>query len=90
MEREHFRHAAISSTLVPFGITGSVCLKSPASIRGRPPMSVSLLRISRRDLSNALRAFLLFLVHSSHTATLARERSRALVVFFGTVHVGRS
>ena len=82
MEREYFRHAAISSALVHFGITGRVCLKSPASIRGRPPMSVSLLRISRRDLSNASRAFLLAMVHSSHTATLARERSLALAVFF--------
>ena len=82
MEREYLRHAPISSALVPFAMTGSVCLKSPASIRGRPPMSVSLLRISRRDLSNASSAFLWAMVHSSHTTTLARERSRDRAVFF--------
>ena len=49
-EREYFKHAAISSALVPFGMTGNVCLKSPASIKGRLPMSAKLFRMSRRDL----------------------------------------
>ena len=82
LEREYFKHAAISSALVPFGITCSFCLKSPASIRGRPPMSASLFRMSRRDLSNASSAFLFAMVHSSHNTTLERERSRDRAVFF--------
>ena len=45
-------------------------------------MSAKLFRMSRRDLSNASSAVLFAMVHSSHTTTLARERSRDRAVFF--------
>ena len=53
-----FKHAFSSSAGVLLGMTGSVCLKSPAMTNVRPPNRVLLPRMSWRVLSNASNALL--------------------------------
>src|SRR5258705_3250105 len=67
---EYFRQALISSAGVDLGITGNVCLKSPASNIIAFPKGLVFSRKSCNDLSSASIDFLLAIVHSSQTMSL--------------------
>ena len=64
---DDFKHALSSSAIVPFGITGSVWRKSPASSTKTPPMRFPLPRRSWSVRSKASNACLCAMVHSSQT-----------------------
>ncbi|GBO12465.1 hypothetical protein AVEN_134566-1 [Araneus ventricosus] len=87
---DDFKQACISSALVPRGITGSVCRKSPANTMVTPAILLLLRLMSFNVISRASNAALWDIVHSSQTISLQSFRIFAFPEFLEMLHVGVS
>ncbi|GBL83374.1 hypothetical protein AVEN_110684-1 [Araneus ventricosus] len=87
---DDFKQACISSTLVPRGIAGSVCRKSPVNTMITPPILLLLHLMSFNVTSSALNAALWDIVHSSQTISLQSFKIFAFPEFLEMFHVGVS
>ncbi|GBM74311.1 hypothetical protein AVEN_193305-1 [Araneus ventricosus] len=87
---EDFKQACISSALVPRGITGSVCRKSPANTIVTPSILLLLRLMSFNVTSSASNAALWDIVHSSQTISFQSFKILAFPELLEMLHVGIS
>lgn len=82
------RYDLTSSVLVPFGTTGRVYLKSPASKTVTPPINLLFPLISFRDIFKALTPPLCAIVISSHTIIFVFFKTYAKLLCFNILQKG--